>query len=236
MSSCKQWGVPEGFFQGLCVKKYDPLQGTDECSVCVTPTSRKGQCNSCSPPPAYAYRIGIESYPYSVPSTAPSGNTYNDNTWNLFNTSACVWSSEEPELGVGEAGFPPAVTLVSVTSLNNGYGIEASAPASRFRLVLNTETTGVSWTLEVKYRTAMSTLSGGTVDSAFIRQYILYYKSQTVPDCYTVPEFWNKLTHSVVPAEVMINNDPLFLPSPWQTNQRFIDLSNFITFSPVGGP
>lgn len=38
MSTCKQWAIPEGFFQGLCNKTYDPVQGTNECGVCVTPT------------------------------------------------------------------------------------------------------------------------------------------------------------------------------------------------------
>lgn len=47
MTTCKEWAVPEGFFQGLCSKTYEPLQGTDECPVCVIPTMSPPVVNTC---------------------------------------------------------------------------------------------------------------------------------------------------------------------------------------------
>lgn len=217
MSTCKQWAVPEGFFRGLCSNTYEPLQGTDECPVCVTPTIVPGVCSLCGPKPPYAVKLTINGafaahnrWPGSFTSQSPAGS-YDNNTWDLLNVSSCAWESEEYEMCVASATNNGAVVL--------SPSVSGCCSRKRFRLELlgKNQSTGVlSWRLFVRFNTVFSAGS--------IRQHEWSYNS-TSNSCTAPMLVWKKQQHYFYP--------PQFFPTQtWPTAygqfDLYCDLSAFI--------
>lgn len=214
---CKEWGVPEGFFQGLCSKAYEPLQGTSECPVCVSPKNAAADCNTCPDTPPYVINLTISgamaAHSSGFPNTSNFPTAYDNNTWRLFNTSPCVWESEETEL---MAYFYDGNTYE--LTLSNSQPL--CCTRKRFKLSvtgIEAQTNKVLWSLEIRY-----TIAGTVVRSA-----TLYHTAKS-SICSTSITKWGKTNYIVDPGRFYPTQ--LFI-SPYVVDTLFMNIGPFINTS-----
>jgi hypothetical protein len=216
MTTCKEWAVPEGFFQGLCSKTYEPLQGTDECPVCVVPALQTALCSVCPQQPPYIINLSISGafaahlVPGGYTSVNPS-DAYDNNTWALVNTGNCVWESDETEMCTGAGASATQVGLYS--------NVAGCCVRKRFKLTL----TGVnannklSWSLEVRYNS----------QAGVIRQHTWFHNAVS-DSCIAPITKWTKGQYNVSPGRSFPTQ--LFL-SPYGHDDLFVNLAPFISVS-----
>ena len=181
MTQCKEWGVPEGFFQGLCSKMYDPLQGTDECPVCVSPFNVVTDCDPCGTIKArYIYSLTIGSvlprcYPTINLCYDSSTNVYHNNTFPLVYTGGCQWDSEVDELqctGSTQQGNTIYMQTGTATNARKRFTLNLSS---------NTQQNKVIWELTVRWQSV--------VPVSTLRSRTDVYRGQT-NDCSATPTKW----------------------------------------------
>lgn len=220
MTQCKEWGVPEGFFQGLCSKLYEPLQGTDECPVCVTPYNVITDCTPCGNLKArYIYNLVLGNvlpfcYPNNMGCIDSATNVYHSNTFPLVYAGGCQWDSDVDEL----------YCTGMIRQGNTNYVQTSSAPnyaRKRFTLNLssNPAQTLIYWELIIRWQSILP-----IAQQPSVRLRTDTYRAQS-QDCHTLPTKWALISSC---QSVSAAYSLYYHPNPWG------DEYNYFTSCPSG--
>ena len=234
MTQCKEWGVPEGFFQGLCSKLYEPLQGTDECPVCVTPYNVITDCTPCGNLKArYIYSLILgNKLPYCYPNIGicvdSSTNVYHNNTFPLVYTGGCQWDSEVDELyctGATRQGSTDYIQTSTATNARKRFTLNLSS---------NPTQTLIYWQLVIRWQSILP-----IAQQPSVRQRTDTYRAQS-QDCHTLPTKWALISSC---QNVSATSLTYSHPNPWGFEYNYsalcpsginpfgTDISPFITLN-----